>query len=113
MSRVCPALSVAVTSELSFPWVGRVVLAAELGQSTADADTMLGFPERYHNRCATAGSACPGAAADKSRRYTETGRPRLKRIVPEHLSDVNVLATRIDGVNSLFLSHSKATSAVG
>ncbi len=72
MSRACPALSAAVTGGLSFP-NGRVVLAAELGRSTADADTVPGLLERHHNRCAPEQRACPGAVATWGRRGTETG----------------------------------------
>jgi len=36
----------------AFPEMGRVVLPAELGRFTADADTVPGFRERLHNRCA-------------------------------------------------------------
>ena len=48
------------------PQMGRVVLAAELGRSTADADTVPGFLERRHNRSAREQRASP----DVGRRNT-------------------------------------------
>ena len=63
MGRTCSALSAAVTSGLSFPVEGRVVLAAELGRLTADADTAPGFGKRRHNRCTPEQRTDPGVLA--------------------------------------------------
>ena len=50
MLSICTALSVTVARGLSFSRMERVILAAALGQSIADADTILGLLERHHNR---------------------------------------------------------------
>ena len=64
VGRTCSALSAAVTSGLSFPVEGRVVLAAELGRFTADADTAPGLLERLHNRCTLFPAYRPGVMAE-------------------------------------------------
>ena len=63
MGRTCSALSAAVTDGLSVPKVGRVVLAAELGRFTADADTAPGLLKRLHNRCTLFPAYRPGVTA--------------------------------------------------
>lgn len=45
------------------PLRGRVILAAELGRFTADADTAPGLLERLHNRSTPEQRAGPGAVA--------------------------------------------------
>ena len=71
VSRICTALSVTVARGSSFSRMERVILAAALGQSIADADTILGFLERHHNRRVYHD---PGSGAvAESRRCRETG----------------------------------------
>jgi hypothetical protein len=66
VGRTCSALSAAVTSGLSFPKVRRVVLAAELGRFTADADTAPGLLKRLHNRCTPFPAYRPDVVAAKT-----------------------------------------------
>jgi hypothetical protein len=56
---------------LILPQMERVVLAAVLSQSIADADTMLDVLQRHHNRRVRKAPGSGAVAAD--RRCTETG----------------------------------------
>ncbi len=82
VSRTYSTRSAIVTDRLSFPWTGRVVLAAAFRRFVADADTTPGLLKRYHNRSARTWRTGPGGMA-ANRRTTETGcRDGIHRSAP-------------------------------